>query len=617
MRSLTIRTRLLLLTLGVSFGTLLVAALLIDRHLLGYHRDLAQQEITEGFARLESQLQQFQARLELEAGVLASNERLVASVDLINAYQNPEQYQAILFDEEKRSISQRLLTALLSGQAQQAFVYSLQQELVSLVAVGDQHNLQVITSYVDAQPLLLVLQGDPQDFFWPEQSLETSLQQRAQSHDVLDQQSALSPMQGGLLLEHGRTLWRSLPDGRRLPVGQLVLSRWLDDDYLSRLLPDHLTFHLLEARAAGVKPGVIQQDSEGFYALQQLMSSHNQPIFLQLRYPLHLYEASRKTTRRAIWLAVPLTFLLVLPLALWLLFRLITHPLGNLMQGVERLRAGNYEQLVPIRSGDELGQLAQAMNQMAVEIRQREQDLHQVNQDLRRLSEVMAHHFQEPVRRLQVFSEQLQQSEALTGDEKNRLALTFIQQQSRRLSQLVRDVQQYLALEQVQPEFEWLDSRVELTRLLTSSPLRSRLDAAGARVLLGENLPQVWFSTKRFQQLFAILLDNALNYASPQRPLEVHIDAHKEAQSWVFSVADNGSGIDPVYLQQVFDLFVRLVPSDYPVAGSGMGLALARRMLQLSGGDLRVRTNNKQVKGTQEQGCVFEVLIADRNRIDG
>ena len=205
------------------------------------------------------------------------------------------------------------------------------------------------------------------------------------------------------------------------------------------------------------------------------------------------------------------------------------------------------------------------------------------NQELSRLGEVMAHHFQEPTRRLASFAQRLLAKSELARDDDSRLSLHFIDTESKRLSALVHDAQRYLAL----------DHSKFATGESTSSAaaLRHCIEAAGraaadANIVLHEPLPRVQVPDKTLHALFAILLDNALRYRDPARPLRLEVRASSVGARAVFRFADNGSGIAPEYRVQVLGLFNRLVPSSVP--GTGMGLALANKITHLAGGQLHI-----------------------------
>ena len=205
------------------------------------------------------------------------------------------------------------------------------------------------------------------------------------------------------------------------------------------------------------------------------------------------------------------------------------------------------------------------------------------NQELSRLGEVMAHHFQEPTRRLASFAQRLLTKSELARDEDSRLSLHFIDAESKRLSALVHDAQRYLALDH---------NKVSVGESASSTAaLRHCIEAAGnpaadAHIVLHEPLPRVHVTDKTLHELFAILLDNALRYRDPKRALRIEVSSSTVGKRAVFRFADNGSGIAPQYRTQVLGLFKRLVPSSIP--GTGMGLALANKITHLAGGQLRI-----------------------------
>jgi len=281
-------------------------------------------------------------------------------------------------------------------------------------------------------------------------------------------------------------------------------------------------------------------------------------------------------------------------LMLWVSQRLVTRPLEKVAQSIAAnaaLRSGVVPIHVPVNhERDEIGILVTRMNELLRDVTQHIQDrdafiasLAHANADLSRLGEVMAHHFQEPTRRLASFAQRLLAKSDLARDEDSRLSLNFINTESKRLSALVHDAQRYLALDH---------SKVGAGESASSSAaLRHGMGTAGsaaadANIVLHEPLPRVQLADKPLRELFAILLDNALRYQHPQRALHIEVSAHTEGGRAVFRFADNGTGIAPEYRAQVLGLFTRLVPSSVP--GTGMGLALANKIASLSGGSLHI-----------------------------
>jgi CHASE1-domain containing sensor protein len=222
-------------------------------------------------------------------------------------------------------------------------------------------------------------------------------------------------------------------------------------------------------------------------------------------------------------------------------------------------------------------------DKLTATIHSREESLVRSNAELTRLGEVMTHHFQEPTRRLASFSQRLLKQSNLAGDEDSRMSLNFIETESRRLSALVREAQHYLSLDVAKVSAGGAsDSAVALRQCIANAGSA----VAEAKIVLHDSLPRVQLAEKILCELFAILLDNALRYRDPQRPLRIEISASSEGNRALFRFADNGTGIVPEYRAQALGLFTRLVPSHFP--GTGMGLALANKIVDLNGGRLHI-----------------------------
>jgi signal transduction histidine kinase len=210
------------------------------------------------------------------------------------------------------------------------------------------------------------------------------------------------------------------------------------------------------------------------------------------------------------------------------------------------------------------------------------------NGELERLSHVMAHHFQEPSRRLVSFAQQLSDKLGAGVDETTRTAVGFIDSQAKRLSDLVSDVQRYLSLDRLEPRMENIDPHAVLEHVYVTEPILAQ--ARGENVLqVPHRLPNVYADAQQLRMMFRTLLYNAWLYRDPARALTVRVTAHQEADRVVFCVADNGMGIAPEYRDQVLDMFSRLVPNNGQYPGTGMGLALVVKALRCVGGEVAIK----------------------------
>ena len=210
--------------------------------------------------------------------------------------------------------------------------------------------------------------------------------------------------------------------------------------------------------------------------------------------------------------------------------------------------------------------------------------LNERTQELSRIGEAMAHHFQEPARRLVSFAQRLQRSKALVRDEDSQLSLDFIDSQARRLSELVRDAQRYIVIDRTGAGVDERCALPEVVDQVVSA--RDSETAAAIRTDLKLRSPTVSMSAKSLAQVLNILVDNAARYRRSDRPLQIEIVARSVPHGVRVEVRDNGTGIEPQFRDQVFGLFNRLVPGNIP--GTGMGLAIARKLVILAEGHIGV-----------------------------
>ena len=606
MQKFSLKIKLLAFTLGISLGSLLLAGYLVDRNLLAYHKSTAKELINQGFISLDTRLQALEEGLQNEASFIRDEERLLAALSLINDFQDTQNYQAIIFDEEKQRLTRRLQTSVQAGLSTGAYVYAQDHQLVSFVQEGEQGFLQGFVSYSKGKASIKHLRVSSQS----DQSLDDAIQakifQRAQLHQALSVGQQYRHYNGRLYLEQKYPL-QQLQRGDKHQLGYLVLVRELDLNFLLQLTPGGLAGGLLGpegqllvgqerlTRYQDELPSVAQQvakietflpSSSGFWALRSLPAAQQQASVAFL-YPMESYQAAQATTRQAIALALLVAALLIIPLSLLLVRQLVTRPLEHLSEGVELIRHGDLLAPIELDSGDELGRFAEAMNVMASQLYRREQSLNASNQELQRLSEVMAHHFQEPTRRLMAFAERLHKKSGQSLDKDTQQSLDFIYHQAHRLSQLVRDVQRYLELDKVNLPNEEVNLNHLLGELLSERAFQEKVQQVGAVIQIQPQLPPINFAPRRLQEMFSALLANALAYRDPNKQLKIEISGKQVKDCNYIYISDNGSGIEPRHRVQVFDLFIRLVSSDHH-PGTGMGLALVRRLMLQAGGDITI-----------------------------
>jgi light-regulated signal transduction histidine kinase (bacteriophytochrome) len=154
--------------------------------------------------------------------------------------------------------------------------------------------------------------------------------------------------------------------------------------------------------------------------------------------------------------------------------------------------------------------------------------------------------------------------------------------------------------EQGQDHFDPVDCNVVLAKTLAN--LQAVIAQSGALVT-SEPLPTVVAEQVMLIQVFQNLIANSIKYSGDRTP-RIHIAAERNAEGWLFSVRDNGIGIDPQDADRIFGMFKRLHGPDIP--GVGIGLALCKKVVERHGGRI-------WVESAIGQGAAFRFTVPSRN----
>jgi PAS domain S-box-containing protein len=204
-----------------------------------------------------------------------------------------------------------------------------------------------------------------------------------------------------------------------------------------------------------------------------------------------------------------------------------------------------------------------------------EEQLRRANQDLEQFAFSASHDLQEPLRGVKIYSELLAKRYESKLDGDGLKFIKFLTSAATRMERLVRDLLTYTQVAGFDGPQEVSDANEALKIALAN--LAVSIAASGAQITT-DPLPSLPVSSTHLQQLFQNLIGNAIKYRSLERSPAVHVTAEQQNAHWVFSIADNGIGIDPEYKENVFGLFKRLHRSD-EYSGTGIGLAICQRIV--------------------------------------
>lgn len=216
-----------------------------------------------------------------------------------------------------------------------------------------------------------------------------------------------------------------------------------------------------------------------------------------------------------------------------------------------------------------------------LELERRVEDLTQSNEALHEFTWAASHDLKEPLRNVLMLSERLARAAGEKLGVNERETLDLICEHARRTCALIEAMQQYIYVGEAASDY-WTEIDCNAIVRTAVAQLRRMIRETGASVSW-EALPTIWSSEILVTQVFQNLIGNSIKYRSAEPPV-VRISCDRRGQEWVFSVKDNGIGIDPIYAEYIFQPFKRL--HSKKSQGTGIGLAICRAAVRRMGGSI-------------------------------
>lgn len=280
---------------------------------------------------------------------------------------------------------------------------------------------------------------------------------------------------------------------------------------------------------------------------------------------------------------------------------LLTRRLARVTDAAHRFAHGEADARADIGGRDEIGDLGHTFDRMAdslqvnaTEARQLIEQLSEKNAELERFAYTVSHDLKTPLVTIKGYIGMVQKD--LLEDRQDRIErdFEFIAEATDTMAQLLEDLLELSRIGRVVNESETVglsDLFNQVTRIMDVS-----IHDHGAELDVQQQMPIVHVDRQRIAEVAQNLLENALKFSRDSRVPRIAVSAHEEAGQVVCCVEDNGVGIEPEFQDQIFGLFNRL---DQSYEGTGIGLTLVKRIIEVHGGRIWVESRGR------DQGARF------------
>ena len=295
----------------------------------------------------------------------------------------------------------------------------------------------------------------------------------------------------------------------------------------------------------------------------------------------------------------------------------ITEPIRRLHHGTERIGEGDLNHKVGTLADDEIGQLSRAFDEMTEnlkgvtasrdeldrEVHERRraegalertvQELKEKNEELERFAYMVSHDLKSPLITIQGFLGLVEKDMVAGDSDRVRADLERISAAAKKMKRLLDDLLELSRIGRLvlRPE------AIPLSQLAREavSLVEGRISEGQVKVQIDDDLPVVFGDPPRLLEMLQNLVDNAAKFIGQRADPLVEIGARTEGNGTLYFVRDNGIGIDPRYHGRVFEIFDTLDPD---AEGSGIGLALVKKIVDMHGGCIWIESEGNGMGAT-------------------
>jgi signal transduction histidine kinase len=329
-------------------------------------------------------------------------------------------------------------------------------------------------------------------------------------------------------------------------------------------------------------------DSRG---IEVLSSAQQIPVagwFLVARIPAKEAFAPIAAMQRRMLIATIFFTLLAGVLTWWMLKR----QLAPMLVAAETLSSlsdsDQSPQPLPVTRQDEIGQMIGGFNRLLETLGKRESELKDKNAELESFAYTVSHDLKSPLITIQSYAGMVVRDMEAGKHERAQEDLKRIEGAASRMTALLNDLLELSRVGRMMNE----PTEVDMNRLVknTLGQLAGTIGQSLVEVVLEPDLPAVHGDHKRIAEVVQNLIENAIKYKGEQIAPRIEIGTRQDGKERVFFVNDNGKGIDPAHHERIFGLFKKL---DANSEGTGIGLALVKRIIEVHGGRVWVESEGE------------------------
>ncbi len=354
----------------------------------------------------------------------------------------------------------------------------------------------------------------------------------------------------------------------------------------------------IDAAAEGRDGSGLYENYEGVQVLGVYRWIDDLELALLVEIRQHEAFAPARRIARLIF-GVGLALALLLTVGTVLLAHQLARPIRRISEAALQVAIGNLEAKAPVSTRDEIGVLARSFNEMTrrlralygdlrqeiAEHRSAQEELEAKNAELERFTYTVSHDLKSPLVTIKGFLGLLEK-DALAGDhDRMRSDIERIKNAAATMNRLLDELLELSRVgRQINPSEDV--ALGEVARLAVEL-LAVEIEDRGVEVEITPDLPVVTGDRIRLLEVFQNLLANAVKFMGGESAPRIEIGVRRDDDPQIIFISDNGIGIDPRYQEKIFGLFERL---DGQVEGTGVGLALVKRIVELHGGRIWIES---------------------------